>query len=223
MPDSGHIEFSIADEAATVRLNRPGKRNAVSPQMWDEIDASLVSAAADPRVRALVIEGLPGIFCAGADLAWINHASADHAKRYRDLSLAMYAAIRDFPRPTVAVIDGPCIGGGCNIALACDIRIAGPRASFAIPAVRHGIVYDPATVARLTALVGFGRASHLLFTAERIGAARAAEIGLVDIAAEDAAARLAEFLAALRLADMTTLTAVREHVRSALAGQMDGK
>jgi enoyl-CoA hydratase/carnithine racemase len=111
------------------------------------------------------------------------------------------------------VIDGLCIGGGNNLALACDIRLASPRASFAIPAVRHGIVYDRPTVTRLVELMGSGRASHLLFTAGRMDAARAAQAGLVDILTDDLDAELADFLTALRAADMPTLLAIREIIR----------
>jgi hypothetical protein len=89
---------------------------------------------------------------------------------YREISLRGYDAVRDFSLPTIAVIDGLCIGGGNNLALACDIRLASPRASFGIPAVRHGIVYDRPTVTRMVELMGSGRASHLLFTAGRIDA-----------------------------------------------------
>jgi enoyl-CoA hydratase/carnithine racemase len=209
----GDIGFRVDDGAAILRLNRPAKRNAVSGAMWEAIGEALGEAAARPDVRALVIEGLPGVFCAGADLTALKGADRDAAAHYRQISLAGYDSIREFPRPTVAVIDGLCIGGGNNIALACDIRLAGPRASFAIPAVRHGIVYDRPTVTRLVELLGSGRASHLLFTAERIDAARAAEVGLVDVLADDVQAELTAFLDALRAADMTSLGAIRELIR----------
>ena len=209
----GDIGFRVDGGAAILRLNRPAKRNAVSGTMWEAIGEALGEAAARPDVRALVIEGLPGVFCAGADLTALKGADQDAAAHYRRISLAGYDSIREFPRPTVAVIDGLCIGGGNNIALACDIRLAGPQASFAIPAVRHGIVYDRPTVTRLVELLGSGRASHLLFTAERIGAARAAEIGLVDVLADDVHAELTAFLGTLRAADMTTLGAIRELIR----------
>jgi enoyl-CoA hydratase/carnithine racemase len=215
MPDSEHVRFAIADEIATIGLNRPEKRNAVSLQMWEAITGHLVTAGADPDVRGLVIEGLPGVFCAGADLTSVKHADAAVAAHYREVTLATFTAIRDFPRPTVAAIDGLCIGGGNNIALACDIRIAGPQASFAIPAVRHGIIYDEATVVRLVELIGSGRTSHLLFTARRIGVERAAEIGLVDILADDLTAEVEAFLTELRLADMPALTGIRAHIHSA--------
>ncbi|MFY9651293.1 enoyl-CoA hydratase-related protein, partial [Trebonia sp.] len=149
----------------------------------------------------------------GADLTALKSGDREAAARYREISLRGYAAVRDFSLPTVAVIDGLCIGGGNNLALACDIRLASPRASFAIPAVRHGIVYDRPTVTRLVELMGSGRASHLLFTAGRIDAARAAETGLVDILTEDLDAELADFLDALRAADMPTLLAIRDTIR----------
>jgi enoyl-CoA hydratase/carnithine racemase len=143
----------------------------------------------------------------------IRAALAEAAARYREISLRGYDAVRDFSLPTIAVIDGLCIGGGNNLALACDIRLASPRASFAIPAVQHGIVYDRPTVTRLVELMGSGRASHLLFTAGRIDAAPAAETGLVVILTDDLGAELADFLDALRAADMPTLLAIRETIR----------
>jgi enoyl-CoA hydratase/carnithine racemase len=215
MSESEHVRFTIADEIARIGLDRPAKRNAVSLEMWEAIADHLVRGAADPTVRGLVIEGVPGVFCAGADLTSVKNADTDVAAHYREVTLAAYTAIRDFPQPTVAAIDGLCIGGGNNIALACDIRIAGPQASFAIPAVRHGIVYDEGTVERLVELIGSGRASHFLFTAGRIDVARAAEIGLVDLVVDDLDAGVDAFLADLRLADMPALTGIRAHIRDA--------
>ncbi len=209
----GDIIFRIADGAATLRLNRPAKRNALSQAMWEAVLAALAEAAARPDVRAFVFTGLPGVFCAGADLTALRNEVRETATRYRQTSLRGYDAVRDFSLPTVAVIDGLCLGGGNNLALACDIRLASPRATFAIPAVRHGIVYDRPTVTRLVELMGSGRASHLLFTAGRIDAARAAETGLVDILTDDLDSALAEFLDALRAADMPTLLAIRDTIR----------
>jgi enoyl-CoA hydratase/carnithine racemase len=181
--------------------------------MWEAICAALAEAAARPDVRAFVFTGLPGVFCAGADLTALKSGDREAAARYREISLRGYDAVRDFSLPTIAVIDGLCIGGGNNLALACDIRLASPRANFAIPAVRHGIVYDRPTVTRLVELMGSGRASHLLFTAGRIDAARAAETGLIDILTDDLDAELADFLDALRAADMPTLLAIRDTIR----------
>jgi enoyl-CoA hydratase/carnithine racemase len=209
----GDIIFRVDDGAAILQLNRPAKRNALSQAMWEAIRAALAEAADRPDVRAFVFTGLPGVFCAGADLTALKGGDREAAARYRDISLRGYDAVRDFSLPTIAVIDGLCIGGGNNLALACDIRLASPRASFAIPAVRHGIVYDRPTVTRMVELMGSGRASHLLFTAGRIDAARAADTGLIDILTEDLDAELADFLDALRAADMPTLLAIRDTIR----------
>ena len=209
----GDIIFRVTDGAAILQLNRPAKRNALSQAMWEAICAALAEAASRPDVRAFVFTGLPGVFCAGADLTALKNGDPETAARYREISLRGYDAVRDFSLPTIAMIDGLCIGGGNNLALACDIRLASPRASFAIPAVRHGIVYDRPTVTRLVELMGSGRASHLLFTAGHVDAARAAETGLVDILTEDLDAELADFLAALRAADMPTLLAIRKTIR----------
>jgi enoyl-CoA hydratase/carnithine racemase len=209
----GDIAFRVSGGAAILQLSRPAKRNALSLAMWEAILAALDRAASHPDVRAFVFTGLPGVFCAGADLTALKGEDKEAAARYRKTSLHGYDSVREYPLPTVAVIDGLCIGGGNNLALACDIRLASERASFAVPAVRHGIVYDRPTVTRLVELMGSGRASHLLFTAGRIDAARAAESGLVDVLTDDVDAELAEFLAALRLADMPTLLAIRDTIR----------
>ena len=209
----GDIIFRVDDGAAILQLNRPAKRNALSQAMWEAIRAALAEAADRPDVRAFVFTGLPGVFCAGADLTALKSGDREAAALYREISLRGYEAVRGFSLPTIAVIDGLCIGGGNNLALACDIRLASPRASFAIPAVRHGIVYERPTVTRMVELMGSGRASHLLFTAGRIDAARAAETGLVDILTDDLDAELADFLDALRAADMPTLLAIRDTIR----------
>lgn len=209
------VRFDVHDGAATIQLNRAEKRNAVSRDMWIAMTAQLRAAADDPKVRALVVSGLPGVFCAGADLASVKHADAAVAAEYQQIALAAFAALRDFPRPTLAAIDGLCIGGGCNIALACDVRIAGPQASFAIPAVRHAIVYDEWTIRRLVELVGSGRAAHFLFTAQRIGAERAAAIGLVDLHVDDLAAATASYLADLMMGDDTAIAGIRASIHRA--------
>ena len=157
----GDVIFRVDGGAAILQLNRPAKRNALSQAMWEAICAALAEAAARPDVRAFVFTGLPGVFCAGADLTELRSGDREAAARYRKISLRGYDAVRDFSLPTVAAIDGLCIGGGNNLALACDIRLASPRASFAIPAVRHGIVYDRPTVTRLVELMGSGRAGFL--------------------------------------------------------------
>jgi enoyl-CoA hydratase/carnithine racemase len=210
-----HVRFDVHDGAATIQLNRAEKRNAVSRDMWITITGHLSAAAENPEIRALVVTGLPGVFCAGADLTSVKHANAAVAAEYQQIALAAFAALRDFPRPTLAAIDGLCIGGGCNIALACDVRIAGPRASFTIPAVRHGIVYDDWTIRRLVELVGSGRAAHFLFTAQRIGVERAAAIGLVDLCVDDLAAATASYLADLIRGDDTAMAGIRSSIHRA--------
>jgi enoyl-CoA hydratase/carnithine racemase len=184
----------------------------VSQAMWLAITANLRKAAADTSVRALVIEGLPGVFCAGADLTSVKNADKSLAAAYQAIALESFAAIRDFPHPTLAAIDGLCIGGGCNIALACDVRFAGPQASFAIPAVRHGIVYDEWTIHRLVELVGSGRAGHFLFSATRIGVERAARIGLIDVDTDDLATETETYLRDLMLADDAAVAGIRQHI-----------
>jgi enoyl-CoA hydratase/carnithine racemase len=106
----GDIIFRVDDGAAILQLNRPAKRNALSQAMWEAIRAALAEAADHPDVRAFVFTGLPGVFCAGADLTALKSRDREAAALYREISLRGYDAVRDFSLPTIAVIDGLCIG-----------------------------------------------------------------------------------------------------------------
>jgi hypothetical protein len=108
----GDIIVLVDDGAAILQLNRPAKRNALSQAMWEAICAAFAEAAARPDVRAFVFTGLPGVFCAGADLTALKSGDREAAARYREISLGGHDAVRDFSLPTIAVIDGLCIGGG---------------------------------------------------------------------------------------------------------------
>lgn len=182
---------------ATLWLNRPAKRNAVSYEMWQGIAATCERLAPDPEVRVLVVRGAGGHFCAGADIG-------DVAQRGDEVYLVTQTADRAlaaFPKPTVAFIEGSCVGGGAEIALSLDLRIAEAGARFGITPARLGIVYPPFAVERAVQVLGPSATKHLLFSAELVDAERALRIGLVDEVHEG----LAE--AEARLATFTTLLA----------------
>lgn len=193
---------SIDGPVATLTINRPAKRNALTPAMWRELAAICAELGADPRLRVLVVTGAGPSFCAGADISSLSEDEAvlkevvDDAER----------ALRNLAMPSIARISGHCFGGGNQIAVACDLRIADSSASFAVPPARLGVIYPVASTRALVELVGPAAAKRLIFTAQPIDAAQALRIGLVEQVVEpdklDAA--VAELVAAiLPLAPMT--------------------
>lgn len=208
-----HVGFDMRNMVATLELRRPEKRNAVTMQMWQAMIAHLSVAATDPEVRVLVLQGRGGVFSAGADLAEVKGPDGTASSQYSELAERALSAIATFPAPSVARIEGSCIGGGCSLALACDFRFAHPSATFSIPAVRHGIVYPRSSVDRLAALLGPSSAAWLMFTAESVDAARAADIGLVDECASDLDSVFGRFVDAVASGRRDTIAATRRLLR----------
>lgn len=188
------IRLDLCDPIATISLDRPRARNALDAAGWRALADAILAAGRSPARLLLLRSSVPGAFCAGSDLAELEALATDEAARapFRRL---MRDAIDALPRidiPTVAVIDGDCFGAGVALALGCDIRIAGPRARFAITPAKLGISYPAEDVARLVAAVGRGQAARLLFAASAIDGNEAARIGLVEEACPSAGARAAE-------------------------------
>jgi len=175
--DVAGLRVEIADGIATLWLDRPAKRNAVTYDMWNGIAAHSERLAADDSVRLLVVRGVGDHFCAGADIASMSDVAGG---AYRRANEAADAALAGFPKPSIAVITGACVGGGAEIAVACDLRLADTTSRFGITPARLGIVYPASATARVVRLVGPSATKHLLFSAELIEADRALRIGLVD-------------------------------------------
>ena len=184
---------------ATVTLDRPARRNAVSLAMWRALDRSFTAFADDPRIRVVVLTGAGGHFCAGADITEFAEVrtGVEDGTAYEHAVDRCTEAIMALPKPTIAAISGFCVGGGCGLAMACDFRVADPTARFAIPAARLGIVYGPIDCRNLISLVGLARAKEILFTGRRIEAAEALAIGLVDRLADDLDRDVADFAGTL--------------------------
>ncbi|MGH7914844.1 MAG: enoyl-CoA hydratase/isomerase family protein [Candidatus Binataceae bacterium] len=164
-----------------VKLNRPHRRNAVNVQMMGEIIAAAQQAESEPTARAVIITGGKDYFSAGADLndalaVKSPAAGADYFGRWHQLN----AVLEKLGKPVIAAIEGFCMTGGCEMALACDIRVAGEGASFAITSSRIGTVPGAGGTQRLPRIVGIGKALELMFAAETIGAAEAYRIGLIN-------------------------------------------
>ena len=174
---------------ATVTLDRPAKRNAVTLGMWRELARVFEGFAAPDDVRAVVLTGAGGHFCAGADIGEFGEvrSGVEAGAAYEHAVDRCTEAIMGIAKPTIAAISGFCVGGGCGLAMACDFRVADRSAIFAIPAARLGIVYGAPDSRNLLSLVGLSRAKEILYTARRFDATEAHRIGFVDRVAADLA------------------------------------
>jgi enoyl-CoA hydratase/carnithine racemase len=187
------LRLEIEDAVATLTIDRPSKRNAMSFEMWSAIPGLLGKVAEDDAVRALVIRGTDH-FSSGADISEFAtlRSDAEGAERYGAAVLAGERAIAGLSKPTIAAITGVCVGGGCEIALACDMRVAAPDARFGITPAKLGIVYNFTSTKQLVDVVGPAWARQVLFTADIIDADTALRIGLVNELTEDPVARAVE-------------------------------
>jgi len=169
-------------EVAVLTIDRPAKRNAMTAAMWAALPGVLTGLAGDPSVRVLVVTGAGPSFCAGADISDLLSGPdpADPMADVRRDNLAAQTALRDFPKPTIAMIRGHCIGGGVEIATCCDLRFTDPTGVFGVTPAKVGIVYTPASTKTLIDLVGPSMTKYLLFSGELVDAETALRSGLVD-------------------------------------------
>ena len=192
-----------------IRFNNPARHNALSVDMWEAVPPLLELARDDDRVRVVVFSGGgEKAFVSGADISQFEdmRAAREAVTYYESMAETTLMGIYDFPKPTLACIRGYCIGGGVNVAISCDIRIASIDSVFSIPAARLGLGYRYSAMKNLVDLVGPGAAKDLFFTARRIDAGEARSLGLVSriCAAEALDALLAEYTQAI--ADNAPLT-----------------
>jgi enoyl-CoA hydratase/carnithine racemase len=177
------LQLEIDGPVARLVISRPDKRNALSQRMWDQLADLVLTVGDDPTVRVLAISSsAAGVFCAGADIDEYRRHAGDvdwGLASEKRVSRAL-EAIGALGVPTVAVIDGACVGGGCAIAVACDFRMASDRSFFAITPARLGLVYPHSDITTLVDLVGGVAAKRMLFTGARFDAEWARGVGLVD-------------------------------------------
>lgn len=177
----------LDDGVVEVVLDRPEAMNAVSTAMARDLVAAGDELRADTGVRAVVVTSShEKAFCVGADLKERNGFSDDDLRAQRPGNRRAYRALYDLPVPTIAAVDGHALGGGCELALACDLIVAGPKASFALPEVSVGVIPGGGGTQLLTRRIGWSRAADLIFTARRVDGPEAARLGLVDRVVEDA-------------------------------------
>jgi enoyl-CoA hydratase/carnithine racemase len=182
------VDRTLLEDGAVVvvRMHRPEARNAMDTGMLAALVDVLADAADEDGVRGLLLTGTGGVFSAGAD---VREAMDDEGRRRMELFTTFYELLTTFPRPTVAAVEGPAVGGGAEAAAACDVRIAGRSARFRFPGAIYGI---PVGAARTVGLVGLGTAKDWVLSSRDVHADEAAAVGFVqrlvaDGTAEDAA------------------------------------
>lgn len=178
-PATSTVRLSMHDAVAFVRIDRPDKRNALDTTTRAELIACLDWAGASPDLRAVVIAGSGGVFASGADLGETEHIDP-LAMRALLKERRIYDAVAECPLPVIAMIDGYCLGAGCELAMSADLRVASENATFGQPEINLAIIPGGGGTQRLPRLVGLGHAMRLVLTGDRIDAAEALRLGLVE-------------------------------------------
>lgn len=179
----GKILRHTADGVGVVTFNNPDKRNAMSLEMWEGLGEALTALRDDDAVRVVILRGAGGkAFVSGADISQFEKVrhNAAASEEYARRSAAQRTLLADYPKPTIACIDGYCLGGGMQVAMLTDIRLASHGSQFGIPAARLGIAYGYDGLRHLVSLVGPSWARLLMYTGMRIDATEALRIGLVE-------------------------------------------
>src|SRR6202035_4171685 len=185
----GKILQSITDGVGVVTFNNPEKRNAMSLDMWEGLGQALTELRDDPEVRVVILVGAGDkAFVSGADISQFEKSrhNAEASEAYSKKSAAQRALLADYPKPIIACIRGFCLGGGMQVAMSADIRIASDNSQFGIPAAKLGIAYGYDGLKNLVSLVGPSWARLIMYTGMKIDSAEAVRIGLVDRVVPDA-------------------------------------
>jgi enoyl-CoA hydratase/carnithine racemase len=216
------LTVSRDGSVARLTIDRPEKRNAMTAAMWAGLPGVLEGLAEDADIRVLVVTGAGPSFCAGADISDLLSGPdpVDPMADVRRDNLAAQAALRDFPKPTVAMIRGHCIGGGVELAACCDLRFTDPTGIFGVTPAKVGIVYTPSSTKTLLDLVGPAMTKYLLFSGELIDAGTALRAGLVDqvVPAADLEAEVHRFADVLASRSALTQRATKEVLAALTAG-----
>lgn len=218
------IASAAENGICTIAIDRPLRKNALRLEDWEALGTQIAAATSDQSVGAIILASkMPDLFCAGADIADIAAHHLDAAWRARK-----YAAVRACNRglwandkPVIAAIDGDCIGGGCGLALACDLRIASPDARFGVTPAKLGIAYARFDTALLVAAVGEAQAKRLLLTAALIDAGEARRIGLVHEIADDPQARARALARTMLALSPHSIAISKRHLRAIAGGEVD--
>lgn len=217
-----HIRTTIDGPVATITIDRPAQHNAISFAMWQELREAASKAGNDESVRAVILTGAGGAaFSAGADIKDfpVHRSSTALARDYAVAFEGALDAVEHMPKPVIAMIRGICVGGGCELATACDLRIAATGSTFGVPVARIGVLVGYAEMRRLVRLVGPSNASNLLLTARMLDEQEALRMGLVNEVFEAHQLEEHTYKIAHRLATYAPLTQAghKEIMRTVLA------
>ncbi|MBL8706189.1 MAG: enoyl-CoA hydratase/isomerase family protein [Rhodospirillales bacterium] len=208
---------------ATVTLNRPDRLNALDAQTWARVAETMAQLSADESLRCIVIRGAGGNFAAGADIQSFERERADtkQALAYATHMKAALAAVAEGTHPTVALIQGVCVGGGLELAAVCDIRVCGQSSRFGVPIKKLGLTMSYAELIPFVDLVGPAAAKEILLEGEVFGADRAKDFGLVNRVVPDTEVEKEAYASAKRIAEGAPLVARwhRKFIRRVLTGQ----
>jgi enoyl-CoA hydratase len=205
------------DRVAILTINRPDKMNALSDEVRDDLLAVLAGLEQDAGIGVVVITGAgEKAFIAGADIGEFAGRSP-FDQRWAMRSPRIFDVMATFPKPVIAMINGYCLGGGCELAMSCDIRVASDRASFGQPEINLGLIPGGGGTQRMPRLVGTGQALRLILSGDRIHAAEAREIGLVELVVphEELRTKTLELAARIAARSPLTLKVAKEAVRAA--------
>jgi len=183
---SSSIVVEERNSLAFIRINRPSERNSLSVATLEEIERAFLSLTASDQITSVIFTGTGDVFASGADIRELHTLTPSAAREFAARGQLLFRRIADAPQLTIAAVNGYCMGGGLDLALACRVRVASPDAVFAHPGARLGIITGWGGTQRLPRLVGAARAFEMFGTARHVGASEALEIGLVDALAEDA-------------------------------------
>jgi enoyl-CoA hydratase/carnithine racemase len=217
-----YLRLAVDGRVATLTIDRPARRNALSYGMWSALPSVAERVRADADVRVLVVRGTDH-FSAGADISEFEtlRRGPEGAARYGAAVHAGERAIATLPVPVIAAVSGFCIGGGCEIALACDLRVAAENARFGITPAKLGIVYNFTSTRQLVDTVGPAWAKQILFGAELVDAATALRIGLVNEVHADLDGRVAELAEGIASRAPVSVRGAKQIVGRVVGGQTE--
>ncbi|MGF7007121.1 enoyl-CoA hydratase-related protein [Aminobacter sp. BE322] len=219
--ESEPLRVTTSDGMATIVINRPARKNAVTQAMWTELAATVNGLSADPEARVIVLRGAGQDFSAGADIAEFDtlRGSPDSARLYEAGNSAAFAALRNCSVPVIAAIRGICFGGGFGLAASCDLRLATADAVFAVPAARLGLAYPQDAMGDIVSAAGPQMARYLTYTAGRIDAPAALAAGFLLEIVDDARfdARIEEIARGIARNAPLSVKASKAAIRAALS------
>ncbi len=219
------FEFTHDGDVARLTFTRPEKMNAITYGMWSAIPDVVAKVEADPAIKVLVLTGAGSHFSAGADISEFQElrSTADAAETYDKAVEGAVAALSGLRKPTVAMIQGNCIGGGCQISVACDFRFAAEGSRFGITPAKLGIVYHFDSTRQLVSLVGPAHAKYFLLSGELVDARRAREIGLLNdvFPAGELETSTAKFVETLASRSQASVRGMNRIIEKIVAGQQE--